>query len=515
MKLLTFLGVGNYQPAEYVRGADTYCTDLFAEALVKWLKPADMFVFLTERASGHANWIRLQERVAAEVRLHPKPIPDGATEEELWRIFTTLTDCLSPQESVLFDITHAFRSLPVLSLLAAVYLRTAKNVNIEGIVYGAYEAKDQANRAPVFDLSPFLGLLDWVTGADHFMGSGDCRELAKLLRQAHRAPWRTAGCGESADLPRHLQNVAASLEKLTQALLLTRPHEAAEHSQAVCNQLDTVAGEARRWAPPFAVLLEQLRQAFSPLADDRLGAQREMIRWYIAHDHRVQAVTLAREWLLSWTCHALAQDPLRDRQEVERAIQAASLRRRGLTSETPPTLLPRIQALSEMETLLDAWQSVADLRNDVAHCGMRIHPRPTKAIAESIDRLPDKLAALPVGEVAARAAPSPRQGTTFLFNSPVLTAFGSWSFDGPLSAHQVQDLLRGGFVSAVGHEATARFLAKLLGADVAVNRATVHMQPGDRAVVFRLKERPPEGKILSAEELRDVPYEFGLLTRAQ
>ena len=62
------------------------------------------------------------------------------------------------------------------------------------------------------------------------------------------------------------------------------------------------------------------------------------------------------------------------------------------------------------------------------------------------------------------------------------------------------------FVSAVGHEATAKVLSQLLGVNIPFNRVTVFMQPGDRAIHFFLKTRIPEGKILSEDELRSLDF---------
>ncbi|MBW6395989.1 DUF1874 domain-containing protein [Thermus sp. SYSU G05001] len=55
-------------------------------------------------------------------------------------------------------------------------------------------------------------------------------------------------------------------------------------------------------------------------------------------------------------------------------------------------------------------------------------------------------------------------------------------------------LLARGFRSAVGHEDLARVLEGVLGVPVPVNRATVVLEPGDRAVVAQYKgPRLPEG----------------------
>lgn len=108
-----------------------------------------------------------------------------------------------------------------------------------------------------------------------------------------------------------------------------------------------------------------------------------------------------------------------------------------------------------------------------------------------------------------------RRFQTYLLNAPILTAFGRWSFEGPLTVERAAEVLRGGFVSAVGHGGAAEFLTRLLGVAVPVNRTSIEMRPGDRAVVLRLKARLPEGAVLTDEQMRTLPFELGLLTRLE
>lgn len=66
-------------------------------------------------------------------------------------------------------------------------------------------------------------------------------------------------------------------------------------------------------------------------------------------------------------------------------------------------------------------------------------------------------------------------------------------------------------ISAVEHQSTADVLSTLLKTDIKVNRIMFEQEPGQEALCFKLNGRPEEGKILTAEEIESIGYEFKLL----
>lgn len=106
---------------------------------------------------------------------------------------------------------------------------------------------------------------------------------------------------------------------------------------------------------------------------------------------------------------------------------------------------------------------------------------------------------------------------TFL-NAAIITAHGTFEFQ-KLSLREAREIV-GEFqksnrriASAIGHAATAELMTRLLKFPVPPNRIDFKQQVEDAAIVFRLNKRAAEGVILTLEELEEIGYEFGLLTR--
>ena len=69
-----------------------------------------------------------------------------------------------------------------------------------------------------------------------------------------------------------------------------------------------------------------------------------------------------------------------------------------------------------------------------------------------------------------------------------------------------------GAESVIGHSSTAEVVSRLLGVEVPVNRVMLKLKQGDQLLVFQLLVRLEEGRVLTDEELLELPYKFILVT---
>lgn len=368
MKAFTFLGRGKLHLSNYTFDNQPPCeTQFFAEAIVQFFSPESLYIFTTDSAAREPvseentseRLSHLTKLLSERTKVKPITIKEGSNETELWDIFGTVVDNINDNDTVLFDITHGFRSLPFLTFLALAYISNVKSgVTIERVIYGAYEAVERNNpNKPVFDLTPFVSLLNWMNAVNVFQNYGDARPIASLNVDS---------------------NMKNALNSLSDALLTNRTLEA----QTAAMKFNGLPFDDSQ-QPPFRMLVEQLKQSYSQMAvnlpdansDKSLKAQYRQIKWYMDNQHYLQAITLMREWLISYKCtqdkngHWLSSDK---RKKAEKAL--------GNRIQTQTSQLAAgLASLAEDNDLIELWEKCGKIRNDIAHCGMQNQPPPQTA----------------------------------------------------------------------------------------------------------------------------------------
>lgn len=299
-----------------------------------------MLIMLTKEAKEHDNWKHHETGLEAELikhnlRYEPVDILTGQNEDELWKIFDAIVQAVPAGSQVHLDVTHAFRTLSIIFLGSLSYLRATKQVTVEGIHYGAFEArkkvetpkKDETRKeeetreeAPVFDLAAFLSLIEWSYAAQAFDKTGDVSLLGSLLEERQNQLHKLDK--KPKDLPRKIQSVGKKLQDQARALDLVRPDEVMTISDALISEIEKASEEIPEWAKPFSVVLDQVKQQAEKFASkdpsqadvsEYLQRQLAICRWYCDRERYFAASVLQRELLVSWFMHQQKTD-IRDIQ---------------------------------------------------------------------------------------------------------------------------------------------------------------------------------------------------------
>ena len=129
---VSFLGTNNYLETYYDFQGDISARPVrfIQEALVEilcgqWTQKDKILIFCTA-LSKKKNWIdngqedteveglssRLK-RMNLPVQTEMVEIKEGFSEEDIWSIFNSVYDKLEKDDNIIFDVTHAFRSIPM------------------------------------------------------------------------------------------------------------------------------------------------------------------------------------------------------------------------------------------------------------------------------------------------------------------------------------------------------------------------------------------------------------------
>lgn len=150
-------------------------------------------------------------------------------EAEQTAILTDLAAKLQPGEKIIIDVTHAFRHLPMLALVAARYLARVRGVQVQEVYYGALEMTQQMDdktqeRTPVLRLSAMLHMLDWVEALAVYENSGNYGVFAPLLQQDGMQADRANLLAQAAYFERNSNPVQAK-QNLSGAHAYVREHQ--------------------------------------------------------------------------------------------------------------------------------------------------------------------------------------------------------------------------------------------------------------------------------------------------
>lgn len=111
-------------------------------------------------------------------------IPYCQTEEEQIKLIDIIADQVQPRDKVHLDITHGFRTLPMITLMSALYLREVREAEIAGIWYGSYDP--DTNNAPVQNLDGLLRIADWLAALHSYKKDGDYSVFSEFLDESGR-----------------------------------------------------------------------------------------------------------------------------------------------------------------------------------------------------------------------------------------------------------------------------------------------------------------------------------------
>lgn len=315
--LISFLGKSRrgsavgYQRATYAfDDGQRVQTPFFGSALMQRLRPQRMLLLgtagsmwdvldfdteapewaeLTEASERAEVTQELLDRVSTRTRGAMQGaelvlIPYCRDEVEQVELLADLAARVVEREEVVLDITHGFRHLPLLALVAARYLSHVRSAVVSDIYYGALEMTADGT-TPVLKLDGLLRMLDWIEAFAAHDASGNYGVFASLLV---RDGMKQASA-DSLERAAHLERVTNS----TQAREIVTPMLA---------EVGDLGGATRLFSDQLA---RRLSWARKPSRDAR---ERALFDAYLERKDFLRASIYLQESAISAACNRLTID---------------------------------------------------------------------------------------------------------------------------------------------------------------------------------------------------------------
>lgn len=396
MIALSFLGLGQfnketktylYQETKYSFNEKEVKTSYFPYAVSKFIKPDKMFVIMTEKA---------EEVHSAELKklcnFETIKIPDGKSEEEFWIIFDKITEKINEGDEIVFDITHGFRSQPFIVIVLLLYLKALKNIKIKNILYGAFEAKDEYNVTPVFELKSFIDLIDWSNAVREFTENGNMKYFNSLLSEIHKNSYLNKLPNPSQEL----KGAGEDLSKLTDAFATIRLKEIFQNTFHFNQRLEKLKKDLENnpQSKPFKNLIGKITKQFEAITEAEKNifsekgfkAQKSIMQWYVETSKYQKAITLAREFIISK--YLLEILKVESKCLLEKGCRSESENELGKLGKISKSGMGCVDRKSEYGKL---WAKITDFRNDINHAGMRKEPKSSEVLIENIIEIIEKI----------------------------------------------------------------------------------------------------------------------------
>ena len=306
MRLVSFLGTSDYQPTTYaLPDGDSWQSPYVQEALMRYYEPSSLVVLVTPEARAKHATALTQQLAATGVKPLFKAIETPVSESAQWALFDVLSEALQGTDRAMLDITHGFRSAPLVGVAAALYLEKLANVTVDPIVYG-HRAYD-SDTGQVVELGSFLSLIKLTYGAHIFETSGDARPLQRELQQ---------------DTDSEMATIVHQLGHMSEALHLLQGPALSEAATNLNHGLHRPPPTDPKHRARHAILAHT-NEAFAGFRNqDDLQVQLQQVRYYTERRAWPSALIAVVELIISAVCKATGRAPRRksDRKEARQQL---------------------------------------------------------------------------------------------------------------------------------------------------------------------------------------------------
>lgn len=341
---VSFLGTNNYLNTHYkLYGEVSKPVRFIQDALIdfickEWTENDLILIFCTggENGSEKLNWFdnghtrfnesENLERVGLQTIINNKNlnaqvsnkiIPEGFSEDEIWNIFDIVYKQLEENDEIYFDVTHAFRSIPMFSTVLFNYAHFMKNTHVKSVLYGAFEKLGPAYKvkemdlekrvAPVIDLSNMIKLQEYSEMASSLITFGRVNRISDVLKDGN-------------DSDSIIKQICEAIENFDNYIVANRMSEI-KKGKIICTIKNNVKAIRKTDLPiPIKNVIRRLGEDLKEfVCGDSNQNIEAAINWAVRYKMLPQAYTMGQEYIISLLFEILEdKNPYQDKEKSKR-----------------------------------------------------------------------------------------------------------------------------------------------------------------------------------------------------
>ncbi len=319
---VSFLGTSNYVEFIYkIDGIPSSPTRFIQEALVErycktWGSGDAILIFATSKARK-SNWkgdghegesnnkynqglkTRFKEMTLnPDLRIDCIKIPEVESQEDIWKLFNIVNDEIKSYKEIYFDITHAYRFIPMFAMSLFNYSQFVNGTKVAKVKYAMLNYSDEQlaeiknkikledrDVQEVLDLTPLIHLQDWTYATATYLENGNAHSLIKLAKEEGKKDFANA-----------LKDVMLDFQTCRSI-----PIVKGTHFKELVDKLPDFGSDVSK--QPFNNLVRQIRKeisgfkhdASSTIDDENVNNGYKAAIWCFNNQLYQQAITILRE----------------------------------------------------------------------------------------------------------------------------------------------------------------------------------------------------------------------------
>lgn len=383
---ISFLGVSNYIDCVYtIDGKESEVVFYVQNSIIELLASDfdKFFIFCTEKAY-ETHFQKLQKE--SKKKLEAVKIPQGLNEDEIWQIFEIVYEKLNDGDEVIYDITHSFRSLPMLGITLLQYSKFLKNIKVLGIYYGAFEnlgsPRDiekkyplaNERKVPILNLTSFSMLQDWTSAANNFIKLGHAKMIGELTNQS-LTPILTQSKGKDRNAST-LRSLSKQLENFSDDFRANRGKNIIEAQSAV--RAKQIINEVENYSliPPFKPIVNHIKSTLEKYKENSVENLLSGVEWCIDKQLIQEGMTQLQEGIITILCNKIncESESIKVRELLSSYLSVRFRYKEEdwkgeLAKKENREIVDQLDEIDDIKEIAACYDAITKKRNDINHGG--------------------------------------------------------------------------------------------------------------------------------------------------